>query len=466
MTEHPARLAIVGHTNTGKTSLMRTLTRDPRFGEVSDRPATTRDVRAVDLLVDDTALITLYDTPGLEDPDGLAAHLQTGRAAADPVAGIEWFLNGDHGEGRYEQEAKVLRQLRASDAALYVIDAREPVLPRHHTELRLLSDCGRPLLPVLNFVADTQARAAAWREGLARSGLHVVADFDTVVFEAQAEQSLLAKLQILLDARRAPLARFAQHRRKRQSELRDDACSRVARLLIDAAGVRQRVAVSAEGSVDTTDLEARITAVEQACVDDLLDLFAFDLGTYQPPVLPLEQGRWQLDPFDPQALQLLGIRTGSAAAAGAVGGLSVDALLGGASLGAGAAIGAGIGALGSAYQQFGQPWVDRLRGYRTLVIEAPVLALLAARQVALLRALLRRGHAATQPLQAPVAQGWPSTDVRKAVLQARTHPEWSALNGAAEAPAGFLRTLTHALARAVDESVQAEQPSLGSSEAR
>lgn len=451
MNEPAVRVAIVGHTNTGKTSLMRTLTRDAHFGDVSDRPATTRDVRAVDLLVDGTPLITLYDTPGLEDPDGLATQLQTGRAAADPVAGIEQFLSGDHGRGRYEQEAKVLRQLRSSDAALYVIDAREPVLPRHHTELRLLAECGRPLLPVLNFVADAQSRAAVWREGLARSGLHVVADFDTVVFEAQAEQSLLDKLKTLLDARRAPLARFAQHRRQRQTELLEDACSRVARLLIDAAGVRQRVAVQAEGTVDTTALEARITAAEQACVDDLLDLFAFDLGTYQPPVLPLKQGRWQLDPFDPQALQLLGIRTGSAAAAGAVGGLSVDALLGGASLGAGAAIGAGIGALGSAYQQFGQPWVDRLRGYRMLVIEAPVLALIAARQVALLRALLRRGHAATQPLQATATQGWPSPVLRKAVLQARAHPEWSALNGAAEAPASIRRTLTHTLARAVDE---------------
>ena len=30
--------AVVGHTNTGKTSLLRTLTRDVGFGQVSDRP--------------------------------------------------------------------------------------------------------------------------------------------------------------------------------------------------------------------------------------------------------------------------------------------------------------------------------------------------------------------------------------------------------------------------------------------
>ena len=32
-------LAVVGHTNTGKTSLMRTLLRDTHFGEVKDEAA-------------------------------------------------------------------------------------------------------------------------------------------------------------------------------------------------------------------------------------------------------------------------------------------------------------------------------------------------------------------------------------------------------------------------------------------
>ena len=38
------KLAVVGHTNTGKTSLLRTLTHDTGFGEVSARPSATRHV--------------------------------------------------------------------------------------------------------------------------------------------------------------------------------------------------------------------------------------------------------------------------------------------------------------------------------------------------------------------------------------------------------------------------------------
>ncbi|MHC4947061.1 MAG: GTPase domain-containing protein, partial [Planctomycetota bacterium] len=58
------RVAVVGHTNTGKTSLLRTLTRDTGFGEVSPSPAQTRHVEGTALLVGGRPLLELYDTPG------------------------------------------------------------------------------------------------------------------------------------------------------------------------------------------------------------------------------------------------------------------------------------------------------------------------------------------------------------------------------------------------------------------
>lgn len=436
MNDTPIGIAVVGHTNTGKTSLLRTLTRDAAFGEISDRPSTTREVSRVDLLVEGRALISLHDTPGLEDPFGLMHWLEADRGAhADPVARIEAFLDGDHDGGRYEQEAKVLRQLRRSDAALVVIDAREPVLPKHREELRLLAQCGRPLMPVLNFVADAAARPAQWREDLARMGLHVLADFDTVVFDHAAERRLFEKLMLLLEARAPQLRRFVEAREQQRAELIEAGCRAIAGLLLDAAALQWRVPVDGDARQQGAQVQQRLRRAEQGCIDQLLGLFRFELGAFTPPQLPLDQGRWELDLFDPEALRVLGIRTGSAVAAGAVAGVSVDAMLGGASLGAGALIGAGAGTAWSVYQSWGRPLLDRLRGFRTLAPEETTLALLAARQLALLRALLRRGHAATQAVSAGGSvSGWPSTAVREATLRARAHPEWSVLNaGAAEA---------------------------------
>ena len=66
------KAAIVGHTNTGKTSLVRTLTRDAEFGEVSDRPATTRHVEGTVLLIERPAAgrTLRYARPG--GPDRIA----------------------------------------------------------------------------------------------------------------------------------------------------------------------------------------------------------------------------------------------------------------------------------------------------------------------------------------------------------------------------------------------------------
>src|SRR5690606_39997878 len=64
----------------------------------------------------------------------------------DGPARIGRFLNTREATRRFEQEAKVLRQLLASDAAFYVIDARDPVLGKHRDELEILAACARPLL--------------------------------------------------------------------------------------------------------------------------------------------------------------------------------------------------------------------------------------------------------------------------------------------------------------------------------
>ena len=57
----PLKLAVVGHTNVGKTSLLRTLLRDVGFGEVSHRPSTTRHVEGARLSVEPLApLVSKY----------------------------------------------------------------------------------------------------------------------------------------------------------------------------------------------------------------------------------------------------------------------------------------------------------------------------------------------------------------------------------------------------------------------
>lgn len=471
----PIDLAVVGHTNTGKTSLMRTLLRDEHFGEVADSPGTTRHVESAQLLTQDGCpILTLRDTPGLEDAMGALDYIEQLVPADERLDGpdrIQRLLDSPESEGRFEQECRVLSTVLAADAALYVIDARDPVLPKHKDELLLLAACGRPVLPVLNFTRSPQANAGAWRESLARLGLHATVDFDTVAPALDGEVQMVDRLALMLDQRAATLrALRADLDQQRLKRLRD-ATRLIADLLMDAAALRLPC------SQDPTDIAAitlglrkRTRDREQDCVHSLLKRYRFSKAAFPHHPLPLEGERWGMDLFSPQALRAFGVQIGKGLATGAMAGATIDVLTGGLSLGAAALIGAAIGGTWQGANQWGKRLMSRLAGFTEMTVDDPVLHLLGLRQLALVRALELRGHAAMHPIENDLMSvvsplepaeatdtahpAGPSTvpgdpasesvsklakaprqlpaDVQQILDEARSHPEWSSIG---EAPA-------------------------------
>lgn len=430
----PLSLAVVGHTNVGKTSFLRTLLRSASFGEVSDRASTTRRVEGASLNVGGEPVLRLYDTPGLEEAMALLDHLerlQRPDERRDGPALVQRFLDGPEAAASFAQEARVLRQLVACDAGLYVIDAREPVLPKYLDELEVLAMCGKPLFAVLNFVTGPDTRVAAWRDGLARRGLHALLAFDSVAPPIDGERRLFEALALMLPDARPQLERLIAERRAQAEQRRKTALQLIAELLLDVAAVRREV--PAEQAVAEQALEAmreEVRARERACVSDLLRLYGFPPGAALPAELPVEQGRWEDDLFHPEALKRLGVEVSGGAAAGAAAGLAVDLMVGGASLGAGALVGGVVGGTAQSGRALGARLLGRLRGRRLLSVDDAVVVLLALRQQHLVRALERRGHAAQSPLalEAPEDRAWQQQRLPVPLRKARAHPEWSLLN--------------------------------------
>ncbi|MDH1629486.1 GTPase/DUF3482 domain-containing protein [Pseudomonas mosselii] len=436
MTE-PLKLAVVGHTNVGKTSLLRTLTRDVGFGEVSHRPSTTRHVEGARLSVDGEPLLELYDTPGLEDAIALLDYLERLERPGERLDGparLERFLQGSEARQRFEQEAKVLRQLLASNAGLYVIDAREPVLAKYRDELEVLAGCGKPLLPVLNFVASSQHREPQWREALARLGLHALVRFDSVAPPEDGERRLYESLALLLEDARPALQRLIDDQQAQRLARRHSAKRLIAELLLDCAACRR--SVEAEPAAEARAIEALRQDVrqrEQRCVEALLKLYAFRREDANAGDLPLLDGRWGDDLFNPETLKLLGVRLGSGVAAGAAAGAGVDLLVGGLTLGAAALAGAIAGGALQTARNYGSRLMGKLKGQRELTVDDAVLRLLALRQQQLVTALEGRGHAAQDSIRlAPTDdKGWREGKLPEALRKARAHPQWSTLNSGA-----------------------------------
>jgi len=428
----PLELAVVGHTNTGKTSLIRTLTHDETFGEVSDHPGVTRDVVGRALLIDGRPAINLYDTPGLEDSIGLLEALESirnGRRLDGPAL-LDEFFASDAAHGRFAQEAKALRQVTRSEAAVYVVDVRDAVHAKHRDELQALAMCGRPLVPVLNFTASAASRADEWRAALARVGLHAVADFDTVVLTIDSERTLFEKMRTLLDAHSEAIDQLMEDRRRRRERLLDASAREIGEAIVDIASLVLLASKETQESA-ANELKRRVRERERRCVRALMELHRFSPDEYRSEDMPDIAGQWGMDLFNPETQKRWGVRAGSGAVAGALAGLTVDAALHGASLGLGAAVGAAIGAVPTTGPLTGKRLVNRMRGMRELRAGPGVLRLLCARQIQLVRALLIRGHAAQSPLTLDEKRAEAlQRDVGEVVKGARSaaaHPEWATI---------------------------------------
>ena len=430
----PLTLAVVGHTNVGKTSLLRTLTRDVGFGEVSHRPSTTRHVEGARLSVDGEPLLELYDTPGLEDAIALLDYLERLDRPGERLDGparVARFLDGSEARQRFEQEAKVLRQLLASDAGLYVIDAREPVLAKYRDELSVLASCGKPLLPVLNFVSSPQHREPEWRDALARLGLHALVRFDSVAPPEDGERRLYESLALLLEHSRGALQRLITDQEAQREARKHSALRLIAELLIDCTACRRSVA--SEKTVEQQAINQLREAVrqrEQRCVEALLKLYGFRPQDAAASDLPLLDGRWGDDLFNPETLKQLGVRVGSGIAAGAAAGAGVDLMVGGLTLGAAALAGAIAGGALQTARSYGSRLLGKLKGQRELTVDDSVLRLLALRQRQLLHALNARGHAAVDSIQVATPQDktWREGKLPEPLNKARAYPQWSSLN--------------------------------------
>lgn len=429
------RLAVVGHTNTGKTSLLRTLTHDAGFGQISDAPGTTRHVEGARLLLNGVPAVELYDTPGLEDGIGLLDYLDQLQTQAgsrhDGPESITRFLDSPEARGRFEQEARVLRKLMTCDAGLYVIDVRDPVLAKHKDELAILGRCGKPLVPVLNFINHADARKQDWKTTLARLGLHVVIEFDTVAPALDGEAQLYQKLALVLDTHAATLQALSDDVGVQRERRRNAAFALVADMLIDIAALRLSSQTDADSVRQSTGLmQDKVRQREQAGIKTLLVHYRFRADDYPGQPLPLEGGRWTMDLFNPQALLDTGIHVGKGFAAGAMAGAAVDVFTAGLSLGTAALIGGVVGSVWQGTDKLGKRLYGRLQGFHEITVEDSILRLLAIRANHLISALELRGHADMAPVQVSLeaAQNeFKDQPLPEQLKDARSHPEWSRL---------------------------------------
>lgn len=448
----PIKLAVIGHTNVGKTSLMRTLLRNEDFGEVKNASATTRHVEMATLHTQDgIPLVALYDTPGLEDgsgvmdfivehTDGRADGVDRLRAFLEAVSTQSNLLDGD-----YSQEAKVITALLSSQVALYVIDTREPISSKYKDELAILASSGIPILPVFNFIKDKNTQFEAWKDMLSRRALHVYNLFDTIAFDFDSEMTLWENLGTM--THHQAFHTLKDERTKLWQQMSETGSVMIADFLINVASFHQKIGEHDDPEPVLNAMQHTTHQAFNILQDRLLELYKFYHTPLQQDELIIHGS--EQDMFDGEFLARYGIRTAGGSIAGIVIGASIDVATLGASLGLGTAIGSVVGGL----LPNSTTIKDKALGIKTLNISDDTLLILATKSQALHHTLRHLGHANLNQINISHQDHlvWQLGKLPTPLKKARTYPNYCSLNESYDAKKHLRSTLANELSETLLE---------------
>jgi hypothetical protein len=362
------QLALISHTNNGKTTLARTLM-GVDVGEVRDAAHVTIHSEPHTLLTTPQGdVLQLWDTPGFGDSVRLQKRLAQ---AGNPIG---WFLR--EVLDRYRDQAFWLSQqaLRAArdsaDIVLYLVNSSEDPQDGGYVpaEMKILDWLGKPVVVLLNQtgrprpLADEQLEQARWRDHLrqypavrdvlpldafARSWVHERVFYDALAKLLPSElQPAYARLFGVWEARNAD--RYEQSMQllatqllaaAHDSEAMPEEGTSMVKSALKVVGIGRNAEQQRQDQA-MGQLVARLNQRTTEMTRELLILHQLDPAGAAEISAQVREHFAVRAPIDKAQAGLLG-----AMISGAATGLSADLLAGGLTLGGGALLGGLAGAL-------------------------------------------------------------------------------------------------------------------------
>jgi GTP-binding protein EngB required for normal cell division len=340
-------LAIMGHPNAGKSSVVATLTENDRIA-IDKRAGTTTRSDKYPVIIDGVTIMEFIDTPGFQNPSDILEWFQTHPREPDLARA---FAEVHRGDPLFSHDCELLEPVADGAGIILVVDGSKRIKEKDRIEMELLRLTARPRMAILNNLTRIDKHMSAWQDALNKA-FNSVREFNAHRATYAERIALLSALKSI-DQRWEPrltqvIDSFERDWERRIEASVDTIIELMKRSLVYKATRLVRVA-DLETQVDRGQVQERL---REAFMDGLRQLeeeaqaevrshFRHNVWNVPPDSL-LRQ-----DLFSEEVGEALGLSKAkmiaAAAAGGATTGLGIDLALAGGSLGLGALIGAAAG---------------------------------------------------------------------------------------------------------------------------
>ena len=186
-------IAIIGHPNEGKSSVLSTLTEDDSV-VVSDYPGETVVCQRFPVKIEDKTVLEFVDTPGFQNPMRLLESMKSSGLTDEKLL--------DHIQAQYgsdpdfHHDLELMKPLRDGAGLIYVVDCSRPLLEVDKAEMEILRLINRPRMAVINFKDDDLEYMEAWKLAFRRH-FNVIREFNAHRARFQERVALLETLKAI-----------------------------------------------------------------------------------------------------------------------------------------------------------------------------------------------------------------------------------------------------------------------------
>jgi hypothetical protein len=157
-------IAIVGHPNEGKSSVLSTLAEDDSV-RISPYPGETTVCRSFPVMIDNRELIRFVDTPGFQNPAKVLARLKTLEGSSEER--LRKLVEYCSSTEELAEDGELLKPVAQGAALIYVVNGARPVRAVDRDEMEIIRLLGKPRMAVLNNKREDSRYLAHWKDELA-----------------------------------------------------------------------------------------------------------------------------------------------------------------------------------------------------------------------------------------------------------------------------------------------------------